>query len=270
MAASSHNVDFSNVKEGGNFNKKRISAGDYLAKITKVEDAPSKADQVPQYLFTIKIEKHPTSVLPYYCKLQENQLWKLRNILIAGGLTVPKKKVKVDVNRLVGKLIGVTVDDAEYEGKEQSELAAVFPAAELGEVEDVDDDSEEAEEAEESEEEEAEEAEEEVEEEPEEEETEGDEYDALDRLELRKVLKKLDPDLKTSTKQSDDDLRELIRGLVNADAEAEDEPDEEEEEEAPAPKAKPKAKVAAKPVAKKRSIAEVSDDELEEIDIDDL
>src|SRR5690606_18206436 len=147
--ASSQNIDFSNVKDGGNFNKKRIPAGDYLATITKIEDAEAK-DGIFQYLISIKINKHTSSVLPYYCKLQENQLWKLRNILIAAGLTVPKRKVKVDPNRLVGKIIGVTVEDAEYEGKDQSEIAGVFPAAELSDISDDDEPAEDDDEAEEA------------------------------------------------------------------------------------------------------------------------
>ena len=75
--ATAQNVDFSNVKEGGNFNRKRIPAGDYLAIVTKIDDAEAK-DGVFQYLVSIKIKSSPTTVLPYYCKLQENQLWKLR------------------------------------------------------------------------------------------------------------------------------------------------------------------------------------------------
>lgn len=257
MGASAKNVDFSKVKEGGNFNKKRIPAGDYLAKITKVEDAPAKGDGTFQYLFTIKIVKRPASILPYYCKLQENQLWKLRGILIAAGKSVPKTKSKVDPNSIVGKLIGVTIEDSDYDGKEQSEINGVFPASELEDhdTEEIVDDSEEDEDEEEDDAEDTldDDEPEAEEEEPEEEEEEaGDEYDAMDRLGLRKVLQKLDASIKTSKAQSDDDLRELIRGL-NA--------------KAAAPKAKPKA--AAKP-AKKPKAADISDDELEELDIDDL
>ena len=265
MGASSKTVDFANVKEGGNFNKKRIPAGDYLALITKVEDAPSKGDGVFQYLFSVKIVSRPTSVLPYYCKLQENQLWKLRNILIAAGKTVPKKKMKVDVNSLVGKQIGVTIEDAEYEGKDQSEIGGVFPKSELAELDvpaddDEDDEEEDEEEVEDAEvvddEEEEEEAEEEAEpeaEEEEEEEEEGDEYDAMDRLSLRKVLQGLDKSIKTSTKQSDDDLRDLIRDLESKKAAA----------------AARAAKTTTRKKATKKA-SEVTDDELEELDIDDL
>lgn len=259
--ASSRQVDFSGVKDGGNFNKKRIPSGDYLAKIVKVEDAESKTDKTFQYLFSIKIVERPSSILPYYCKLQDNQLWKLRNILIAAGKVVPKKKMKVDVNALVGKEIGVTIEDAEYEGKDQSEIAGVFPKSELDDLpvsdssddddDDEDEDEEEAEEVADDEEEDEDEAEEEAEpeeEDDEEEEAEGDEYDAMDRLALRRTLQGLDRSIKTSTKQSDDDLRDLIRDLKS--------------------KAAAPAKASTKKSKKKAS--EVTDDELEELDIDNL
>lgn len=259
--ATSKVVDFSNVKDGGNFNKNRIPAGDYKAKILKVDDAEAK-DKTPQYLFSLQIVGRSSSVFPYYCKLQENQLWKLRNILIAAGKSVPKSKIRVDVNQIVGKFIGVTVDDTEYDGKDQSEITGVFPAADLdddasaagddddeatdeGEDEDLDLDSDDV--SEEAEEEEA-------EEEPEPEaEEEGDEFDALDRLELRKALIKFD--IKTSKSQTDDDLRDLLRQKTA---------------EAAKPKAKPAAKPAAKKPAAKPKAAEVSDDDLDELDIDEL
>lgn len=242
MGASAQNVDFSNVKEASGFNRSRIKAGDYLAKIKGVEDAKAK-DGIHQYLFSLQIVDKPSSVFPYYCKLQENQLWKLRNLFIAAGKTVPKKKVKVDPNQIVGKLIGVTIEDDEYEGKEQSGVEGVFPASDLGddasvpdssdddevEVQGSDDDDDldldepvpatksksapEPEEDEEDEEEEEEEAEEEAE----------DELAGLDRNELKARIKKHQPDAKFRTSQSDDDLRDILRKLEAAPATSADE-----------------------------------------------
>lgn len=250
------NVDFSNVKDGGGFNKSRIPAGDYLATVVKVEDAQSKKDNTFQYLFTIQVKSRPSSKFPYYCKLTENQLWKLRNLLIAAGISVPKKRMKVDPSRVVNKLIGITVEDTDYDGKEQSEITGVFPASELSEDVTVADDDDEAPEALDDDEDMAEEAvdddtddeeaeEPEAEDEPEEEEAEtGDEFDAMDRTALKAALKRKDASFKARTSQSDDDLRELLR--------------------APAPTAKPKT------TSKAKASADISDDELEELDIDNL
>lgn len=269
MGASAVQIDFSNVKDGGAFNRNRIPAGDYAAKIVKVEDAKAK-DDVAQLLFSIKIEGRATAVFPYYCKLQENQLWKLRNIFIAAGKNIPKKRVKVDPNQIVGKIIGVSIEDDEYEGKEQSNIAGVFPASDLDDSALADPEPEpEEDEDEPLEDVDADEAapaddEEEAEEEPEDE-----PYVAMTRAELKAEIKKLDPDFVAKKSQSDDDLREVLRGLASAVTEGAPDTtdDEDEEEEAPAPA--PKAAVKKKAPAKKPA-ASVTDDELEELDIDDL
>lgn len=142
MAATKHSLDFTNVKEGGTFSKKHMPAGDYLAKITKVEDASPKdtSDKTPMWLFTIQLKNTPSATYPYYCKLQENQLWKVRNLLVAAGITVPKKKVGVDPTKLVGKTVAVSLDDTEYNDKMQSEIGSVFSPNDLdGDVETDDD-----------------------------------------------------------------------------------------------------------------------------------
>lgn len=264
MTASVKSIDFKNVKDGGQFNRNRIPAGDYLAKIIKVEDAQAK-DETFQYLFTIQIVKRPSSKHPYYCKLQDNQLWKIRNLFIAAGKSVPKSKVKIDPNTLVNKLIGVTIDDTEYDEKEQSEITAVFPAAELGDNDgpDGEDESEDEEEEDEDD------APLEDDEDEEEEDEADDGFGDLDRAGLKREIVKINPDFQAKKSQSDEDLLVLLRGLVAA----ADTDEEEEEDEAPAPKkkAKPAAKAApVKKLTKKKASADDSDEDLEDLDLDDL
>jgi hypothetical protein len=273
MGAKKANLDFTNVKEGGNFSKKHMPTGDYLAKVTKVEDAmpKDKDDKTPMWLFTLQLVKTPSATYPYYCKLQENQLWKVRNLLVAAGLNVPKKKVGVDPNRLVGKLVAVSLDDTEYNDKEQSEIGAIFSPKELdGEVdvdepddvdEDEDDEEEEAPPKKKSKkaavpvvEEDDDEEEEEDEEEDEDEEEEGDQFDALDRSQLRKAVRKASPGTKISKALSDDDLRNILRG-----GSEDDEDEDEDEEEEPAPKKK-----------KSKKPKPADDEDEDEIDIEDL
>lgn len=246
-------VDFTNTKEGGNFNKARIPSGDYLAKVVKVEDSKSKKDDVFQYLFTIQLVKRASSKLPFYCKLEEGQLWKLRNLAVACGLTVPKKKLNFNPNKCVGKLIGVTIDDAEYEGKLQSEVGAVFPASELdggpedsdvADDDDVADDEETEDEADDTE----------------EEADEGDRFDAMDRNELKVYIRTQDATAAFKKSESDDDLRSRARALEAA----ESEDDEEDEPEPPKPTARKKT------AAKKPAPAVEDDEDLDELDIDDL
>lgn len=147
MGASAKNVDFSGVKDRGAFNPKRVAEGDYAATIVKVEDTPTKDSGEFMYTFTIKLDKYSQYSYPYRCKLSENQLWKLRNIAVAAGMNVPKKRVKFDPNKVVNKKIGVTLEDDEYDGKPKSEVSSVFPISELAEgslVEDSDDFDEES------------------------------------------------------------------------------------------------------------------------------
>lgn len=135
-------IDLSNVSEGGGqFRKTRQEAGDYRAKIMGVELVSKKDDKkVKQWVWTIKAG---SGVYPYYTGFQENVLWKIRNLFAAAGVNLPKKIVQVDPNKIVGKSIGVTLEDDEYDGKKQSSIAATFPTSELEGEEDEDDDDDE-------------------------------------------------------------------------------------------------------------------------------
>lgn len=130
--ASVEQLDFSNVKDGGAFKKIHQPAGDYRAKIMSVADATKKDDKkVKMWLFTIKVGP---GVYPYYCtRTAENQLWKIRNLFVAAGIAVPKKRVAVDPNKLVNRDIAVTLEDDDYEGKPQSSISSTFPLSELEE-----------------------------------------------------------------------------------------------------------------------------------------
>src|SRR5688572_11627977 len=127
MGGTAHVIDFSKVPDGGGrFNKKRQPEGDYRGIITKVEDAASKKDGGAQWLFTIKVG---SGTYPYYCKLNAESYWKVRNLLHAAGIKVPDKRASVNPDKLVGKNIGVTLQDDEYEGRKQSNVDSVMPVS---------------------------------------------------------------------------------------------------------------------------------------------
>lgn len=264
-------LDFTNVKEQSQFNKSRIPAGDYLAYVSKVEDAEVKASGEFQWLFTVKLRnKHATSSFPYYCQTSEKTLWKVRNLLVAAGINVPKKKFSVDPSKVLNRTIAVTIQDTEYENKPQSEIGSVFPAAELnGPGEDAstttddDDDDDATEQVDE-------ESEVEEEEEESEEEVSADQFDAMDRAALKIFIRENDAEFKFLKSQSDDDLREKARSisvpLDEAEEEEEEEVEEEEEELPPPPKRV--AKPAAKRPAARRAPKAPTDDE--DLDIEDM
>lgn len=233
--ASAKNVDFTNTKDAGEFNPKRQKAGDYQGRVTKVVDSPSKKDNVFQWCFTVKVG---SGTYPYYCKLQENQLWKLRNLFVAAGIQVPKKKMKVDPNRVVGKTIGVTLEDDEYNDKLKSSIAATFPASELSD-DVVDEDDEDLDDEDEEEEEE--------EEEP--------------TPPKKKAKKKSAPEPEEDEDEEEDEEED--------DEEDDEEEDEEEEEPEPPKKSAKKAPAKKAPKAKARK-SSVTEDEMEELDIDEV
>jgi hypothetical protein len=139
-------IDFSNVKERGNFNPKNIEPGDYAATITKVEQTESRAGD-DMWVFSIVLDDVPRAVYPHYCVLTDNQYWKIKALFTAAGINVGQRKVKVDPNKLVGKQIAVGMEDDEYEGRMKSVIVDVFPVDDLdGATDDSDPEEDEIEE----------------------------------------------------------------------------------------------------------------------------
>lgn len=144
-------LDFTNVKESTGVNPKHKEEGEYLAKITEVRDDPAK-DGEAMWCWIIKPVDDASAAYPYYVKLVDNQLWKLRNLFIAAGIPLPKKAVKIDPNKVLGKTIGIVLEDDEYEGKMKSVISAVLPKEELSDYAptELDDDVEEEDDEEEA------------------------------------------------------------------------------------------------------------------------
>lgn len=118
-------LDFSNVSEGSTFSPRRLPEGSYLATVAKVEAKNSNAGN-PMLVYTFIPVEHPTAVYPYYVVLNEKQLWKFRALLLAAGKDVPKRKVTVDPESIVGAQIMIDLEDSEWEGREKSVVAGVF------------------------------------------------------------------------------------------------------------------------------------------------
>lgn len=121
-------LDFSNVTEGSTFSPRRLPEGTYLATLAKVESKTSKAGN-QMLVYTIIPVEHPTAVYPYYVLLNEKQLWKFRALLLAAGKEVPKRKVTVDPESIVGKQVMIELEDDEWEGREKSTITGVFKPA---------------------------------------------------------------------------------------------------------------------------------------------
>jgi len=128
--ASKKLLDFTKVKDQGEFNPVHQEAGDYVMQITGVTESKSKADN-DMWTFVCKDVNRARATYPYRCTLNLDALWKVRNLFVACGIQVPKKKFNVDPNKLVGKQFGCSLEDEEYEGRMKSVIAAVFPASDV-------------------------------------------------------------------------------------------------------------------------------------------
>lgn len=233
--ATKQTIDFSQTKDQSGFNPKRKEEGEYLGTIVSFEDTKSKSGNA-MWVFGVALKNDRRATYPVYCLLGADQVWKLRNMMLAAGFKVPKKRITVDGNRLVGKEIGIFLEDDEYEGKPKSVIGSFFPASEYSGPENDDDDS-----------------------------TEDEEYDETDGAEYE------DDEAPEDDVPADEEDEESDEDTEDSDEEDELE-DEEDEEPAPAKKAAPAARKAAPARARaKAKPAPVEDDEDEdEMDVDKL
>ncbi|QOR56032.1 hypothetical protein SEA_WINZIGESPINNE_35 [Microbacterium phage Winzigespinne] len=258
-------LDFSKVEERSGWNTKHMPEGLHEFKIVAVDDkeANDGTDMLTYALVPVDA-RYKTRRFPYYCKLQPNQLFKIRDLFVAAGIAVPKKALNIDPDRPIGQHVAAEVVDAtgQYEGR--SEINGIYELSILGDDASApeDDEYEGDEEADEDYDDEPEE-----DEEDEEDEEEVD-YSTYTLPQLRKAVKDLGED-PTGLKKAE--LLELLEGDEDEDEDDEDEDDlddeeldeeddefddedeedeeDEEEEEAPAPRRRASAP-AKKPAAK--------------------
>lgn len=238
-AVRARTLDFSNVKEASGINPKHLEEGEYLGKVLEVRDDPAK-DGEAMWCFVIQAEDHKNATYPYYVKLVENQLWKLRNLFVAAGVDIPKKAVKVDPNRVVGKTICMILEDDEYDGKVKSVIGGVMPKEEFegyeGDTSPADDDEDDDEEE-----------------------------------EVAPVKRGRGRPKKVVEEEEDDDEEEeepapVKRGRGRPRKVVEPEEDDEDEEPAPKRRGRPAKAAAAKAPAKKKRRSRDDDDD--DLDID--
>jgi hypothetical protein len=130
---------FEGVEEGGG--SFHIPEGDYLMKCTGVTPAVSKASGNDMLVFTFTglQEKSKNKRFWLYCSYTREALWKLRQTLVALGVSTPDDPSELNPDDVVDVEVIGTVTDNEYDGKTNSkvtEIAAVdasgarVPAAE--------------------------------------------------------------------------------------------------------------------------------------------
>lgn len=159
-------IDFSGVPEDIRRGATHIAEGDYLGKVVKVEKRWKDDDRsnVPYFQWMIQVNEGPAkgSQIRFTTSLQPDALFNLRNLIFAAtGKNVAGKKMAFDPQKLIGKVVGITVADNEYKDKQDksrisSAIVGVMPKDEIeeGEEEEEEDEDEDVEEEEDEEEEE--------------------------------------------------------------------------------------------------------------------
>lgn len=249
-------VDLTKVKEGGNFRPKRKPEGDYKAKIVKVDDHQPKDTTKPQgWVYTIMVDGDNRATYPFYVNPAPKEAWKIAQISEAAGFKISGKRVNFDPNRLVGKAVGVALEDDEYEGRVKSSIGEIFPVSEVGananEADDIDlDEGEEIVEDDEPEE----------------------EAPAPRKRAARKAPEPEPEDDEEEYEEEEPEPTPPPRKRVRkaAPPPVEDDEDEDVEEEPVKPtRRRAPAKKAATPTRRSRP-APAEDDDLEDLDVDDL
>lgn len=245
MASKKVNVDFTGVES---FN--RPSEGQHVVKIVSAEMKQSQGGNdmiVVAFEVTKGSDKGARCIENY--PLAENALWKLKGLLQAIGMKCDGK-VRLDLDKLIGKICIITVSDEEYEGKIRSRVQECKKLAAVADEEDDDEDQDE------------------------EDDSDDDEDDEEEEAPKKKPTKKASAKTATKKKAPMNPPEDEDEDDDDDDWDDEDEDDDEEEE--PAPKKKPVKKAAPakktpakKAPAKKKPEPEDDDDEDDDDDWDE-
>ena len=120
-------IDFTKTEERSGWNTRQIPEGLYKAKVAAVQETEAQdGTAMLVYAFVPEDSRFKSRRFPYYCKLQQNQLWKLRDLLVAAGETVPKRAVQIDPEKIVGKSVAIEVEDDSYNGNVRSSVNGVY------------------------------------------------------------------------------------------------------------------------------------------------
>lgn len=126
MAITPIKLDFTSVEKSA-YNTRQMPAGLYEARITEVVQK-SAQDGTDMLVYTLT-PTHPQyrgRRFPFYCKLSSNQLWKLRDLLVAAGESIPKRAVRVQPEKIVNRLLCIEVSDDTYGGTVRSTVDSVY------------------------------------------------------------------------------------------------------------------------------------------------
>lgn len=127
-------ADFTNVSEGGG----RLPAGEYICKVTKAELKDGAKGKYINWELTVGTGPEKGGKIYHITSLTIKALFKLREFMIACGLDVPKKVVDIDTEKIIGRIVGISVIDDTYKDKTTGEMKDTTNIKDLYEVKKTD------------------------------------------------------------------------------------------------------------------------------------
>lgn len=134
-------ADFGHKEAKSSGRSARVPEGDYVAKIVDAKKGEAKSSGNTMITWTLEIieGKYKGKKLITRTVMTPKALFFLRNLLEALGAEVPEKASKIRYKKYVGKKIGITVEDDEYENKMKSEVSDFLDPDMVGADEEDDD-----------------------------------------------------------------------------------------------------------------------------------
>ena len=117
-------LDFTDVSDGFEL----LPEGKYNGVIFGAEVKTNKAGDGKYINWTIKIPNGPNKGRQFWysTSLKPNALWKVKAVLKALGVEVPKGEFNIDFNELLGKPCTFSLIVGEWNGEERNEVDDIF------------------------------------------------------------------------------------------------------------------------------------------------
>src|SRR5690606_4112199 len=114
-------IDFSQVEDS-----KSVAPGRHIARVKEVTQGEGQSYPYLRWNLQIVEGRSKGLHINYYTSLSTRALFRLRELLVALGVNVPKSAVSIDPSKLVGRTLGIEVEIENKAGEEYSEVKKVF------------------------------------------------------------------------------------------------------------------------------------------------
>lgn len=121
--------------------RKILPEDDYLVKVEEVTEEVGETSGKPYLLWKLKVAEgeYEGTTLYHKTSLQPHALFNLKGTLIALGVSVPNSVLNLDLDKMEGLEMGVSVEKGTYDGKPKNEIVEVFPWEATENAEDAED-----------------------------------------------------------------------------------------------------------------------------------